>query len=145
MMMSAGRYLLDVNILVALFDPGHVHHRSVARWFSSPGLQWGVCAFSEAGFLRVSTGTAAGRRTLEQAVNIIKSFSNDPNFSYWPIRSTWTSLTEPFQGRVYGHQQITDAYLLGLAIKENGVLVTLDKAFRHLAGPRYGKNLLVLE
>jgi len=143
--MNAGRYLLDVNILVALFDPGHIHHRSVARWFGTPGLQWGVCAFSEAGFLRVSIGTAAGRRTLEQAANIIKSFSNDPNFSYWPMRASWASLTEPFQRRVYGHRQITDAYLLGLAIKEKGVLVTLDKAIRYLAGSRYTKHLLVLE
>ena len=143
--MNAERYLLDVNILVALFDPGHIHHRSVARWFSSPGLQWGVCAFSEAGFLRVSTSTAAGRRTLDQAANIIKSFSNDPNFSYWPIRSSWTLLTEPLQSRIYGHQQITDAYLLGLAIKENGILVTLDKAIRYLAGKTQAKHLLVLE
>jgi len=142
--MNAERYLLDVNILVALFDPGHIH-RSVARWFSSPGLKWGVCVFSEAGFLRVSTGTAAGRRTLEQAANIVKSFSNDPSFSYWPIGSNWTSLTEPFQRRVFGHQQITDAYLLGLAIKEKGVLVTLDKALRSMAGPRFSKHLLVLE
>jgi|SRR5580658_2117677 toxin-antitoxin system PIN domain toxin len=143
--MNAERYLLDVNILVALFDPSHIHHRSVAHWFSSPGLKWGVCAFSEAGFLRVSTGTAAGRRTLEQAAKIIKSFSNDPNFSYWPIRASWTSLTEPFQRRLFGHQQVTDAYLLGLAIKENGILVTLDTAIRSLAGPKYARHLLVLE
>ena len=143
--MNAERYLLDVNILVALFDPGHIHHRIVARWFSSPELQWGVCAFSEAGFLRISSSTAAGRRTLQQASNIVKSFGNDPNFSYWPLRSSWTSLIEPFQGRLYGHQQITDAYLLGLAIREKGVLVTLDKALKSLAGPRYSKHLLILE
>jgi len=80
-----------------------------------------------------------------QATNIVSSFSNDPNFTYWPIRTSWTSLAEPFRGRLYGHQQVTDGFLLGLAIKENGVLVTLDKAIGHLAGPRYSKNLLVLE
>jgi uncharacterized protein len=61
------------------------------------------------------------------------------------MRTSWTSLVAPFGGRLYGHQQITDAYLLGLAIKESGVLVTLDKGLRHLAGPRHSKNLLVLE
>jgi uncharacterized protein len=143
--LSATRYLLDVNTLVALFDPGHVHHRVVARWFSSPGLQWGLCAFSEAGFLRVATNPAAGNRTLEQATDLLKSFVNDPCYRYWPINADWASLAEPFQGRIFGHQQITDAYLLGLAVQSNGVLVTLDKAMGHLAGPRYSRNLLVLE
>ncbi|MGA2536841.1 MAG: TA system VapC family ribonuclease toxin [Terracidiphilus sp.] len=143
--MSSARHLLDVNVLLALFDPGHIHHRAVTRWFSSPGLQWGLCAFSEAGFLRVSTNAAAGNRTLEQATNVLKSFSKDPGYRYWPIKDGWVSLAEPFQGRIYGHQQITDAYLLGLAVKENGVLVTLDKAFRYMAGPRFSKHLLVLE
>jgi uncharacterized protein len=143
--MNAERFLLDVNILVALFEPAHSHHRIVARWFSSPDLKWGICAFTEAGFLRITANTPAGRRTLEQATNIVRSFSNDPNFTYWSLRISWTSLVAPFAGRLYGHQQITDAYLLGLAIHENGILVTLDKAIRHLAGPKYSKNLLVLE
>jgi toxin-antitoxin system PIN domain toxin len=143
--LSATKHLLDVNVLVALFDPGHVDHRVVARWFSSPGLQWGLCAFSEAGFLRVSTNSAAGNRTLEQAADVLRSFSNDPFYRYWPIKAGWNSLAEPFQDRVYGHQQVTDAYLLGLAILENGVLVTLDKAIRSMAGPRNAKHLLVLE
>jgi toxin-antitoxin system PIN domain toxin len=143
--MNAERFLLDVNILVALFDPAHSHHRIVARWFSSPGLQWGLCAFSEAGFLRVSTNAAAGNRTLRQATDVLKSFSNDPCYRYWPIKAGWTSLAEPIQDRVYGHQQITDAFLLGLAIKEGGVLVTLDRAIRHMVGTKYSKHLLVLE
>jgi toxin-antitoxin system PIN domain toxin len=142
--MSAERFLLDVNVLVALFDSTHSHHRVVARWFSLPGLQWGICAFTEAGFLRITTNVYAGGRTLEQATNIVKSFSNDPNFTYWPMRTDWPTVAEFFQGRLFGHQQITDAYLLGMAIKEKGVLVTLDKALKTLAGPEYLKNILVL-
>jgi uncharacterized protein len=137
--------LLDVNVLVALFDSAHVHHRVVARWFSSPGLQWGLCAFSEAGFLRVSMNAAAGNRTLEQTTNVLKSFSNDPCYRYWPIKQDWVTLAEPFQDRIYGHQQVTDAFLLGLAIHQNGVLVTLDKAIRSMAGEKYAKHVLVLE
>jgi toxin-antitoxin system PIN domain toxin len=143
--LSTTKHLLDVNVLVALFDPGHIHHRIVARWFSAPGLQWGLCAFSEAGFLRVSTSSVAGNRTLEQATNVLKSFSNDPCYQYWPITVGWTSLAEPIQDRIYGHQQVTDGFLLALAIHENGVLVTLDKAIRYMAGPRYAEHLLVLE
>ena len=93
----------------------------------------------------MSTNSAAGNRTLEQATDLLKSFVNDPCYRFWPINAGWASLAEPFQGRIFGHQQITDAYLLGLAVKSNGVLVTLDKAMKHLAGLRYRKNLLVLE
>jgi hypothetical protein len=54
-------------------------------------------------------------------------------------------LTASFRDRIFGPQQVTDAYLLGLAIKENGVLVTFDRGLRYLAGPQFSRNLLVLE
>ena len=76
---------------------------------------------------------------------MLKSFSNDPCFRYWPIKEDWVSLAEPFQDRIYGHQKVTDAFLLGLAIQQNGVLVTLDKAIPSMAGPKYSKHVLVLE
>jgi predicted nucleic acid-binding protein len=49
------RYLLDVNILVALLDEDHIHHQRATAWFDTPGLQWAVCPFTEAGFLRYMT------------------------------------------------------------------------------------------
>jgi predicted nucleic acid-binding protein len=82
---------------------------------------------------------------MEQTAGVLRSFKADPNFSYWPITTSWTSLVEPFRERIYGHRHVTDAFLLGLAIKEHGVLVTLDKALRHLAGPKLSKHVLVLE
>jgi hypothetical protein len=57
----------------------------------------------------------------------------------------WTTLAAPFIERVFGHQQITDAYLLGLAVKEDGILVTMDKAIKYLAGTKYSRNVLLLE
>jgi hypothetical protein len=70
-------------------------------------------------------------------------FRDDPGMT--ERHRGWTALGAPFQHRVFGCQQITDAYLLGLAVKENGVLVTLDKAIKILAGPQHSKNVLVLE
>ena len=58
---------------------------------------------------------------------------------------SWTELTAPFRTRVFGHQQATDAYLLGLAISEDGVLVTFDRGLKYMAGDEYSRNLLVLE
>ncbi len=63
---------------------------------------------------------------------------------YWAIVDSWATITAPCSARIFGHQQVTDAYLLGLAIKEHGVLVTFDSGIRVLAGSEYGRNLRVL-
>ena len=81
---------------------------------------------------------------MEQAVAILQALRGYPNYWYWEINESWVTLTAPFAARIFGHQQVTDACLLGLAINENGVLVTLDKAIGYLAGTRFAKNLLVL-
>jgi toxin-antitoxin system PIN domain toxin len=137
--------LLDVNVLIALTEQGHMHHQTVMKWFNTPGLDWGLCAFSEAGLLRVTVNSNVGNVSVWEATEILKALEKHPGHRYWPITTNWSVLAAPFRERIYGHQQITDAYLLGLAIKENGVLVTLDKAFKFLAGERYNKHLLVLE
>ena len=58
---------------------------------------------------------------------------------------TWVAVTAPFAVRITGHQQVTDAYLLGMAIKENGVLVTFDRRLKYLAGAEFARNLMVIE
>lgn len=140
------RFLLDVNVLVALAHEDHVHHSHVLRWFRSSGRQnWGICAFTEAGFLRVSTRPGTGGRSVREATEVLTRLTALSGFHYWPVSFPWPTVAAPFAGRIFGHQQITDVYLLGLAVKENGVLATLDRAFRHLAGPEHRRNLLVIE
>lgn len=143
--MSNGPHLLDVNVLIALTEEGHVNYRAAWKWFASPGLKWGLCAFSEAGYLRITSNPSVGGYSVAEAVQVLAVLTKRAGYRYWPITSSWASLVEPFREKVFGHQQIADALLLGLAIKENGVLVTFDKAIRHLAGPKYAKHLLVLE
>jgi toxin-antitoxin system PIN domain toxin len=142
--------LLDLNVLIALTDPGHQHHENARRWFTSSGrLSWGICPLTEAGFLRVTTNPAfnGGTRTMQQAIAILQALREYPGFSYWEIRenSNWVSVTAPFAERILGHRQVTDAYLLGLAIKENAVLATFDKGVVFLAGAKYRLNVLLLE
>ncbi len=139
------KYLLDVNVLIALTDEDHLHHETVARWFARPGLEWGLCAFSEAGLLRISVNPNVGNLMIEEATAMLAALTRLPGYRYWPITAGWSELAAPFRERVFGHRQITDAYLLGLAVKEDGVLVTLDKAIQYIAGPQYRNHLLVLE
>jgi toxin-antitoxin system PIN domain toxin len=145
MRLDKPKYLLDVNVLVALTEPEHVHHQTATKWFNTPGLDWGLCAFSEAGFLRVTTNPKAGAHSVQDSTEVLAALASNPGYRFWPISASWTAVAAPFHERIFGHQQITDAYLLGLALKEDGILVTMDKAIKYLAGTKYGNHVLVLE
>jgi hypothetical protein len=140
--------LLDVNVLIALLEPGHDFFQKAQEWFRSSGKDnWGVCPLTEIGFVRITTNPSfyPGPRTHEQATSILAELTNHPGYRYWPLTESWTALTAPFAARISGHRQVTDAYLLGMAIKEDGVLVTFDKGVRYMAGAEFGRNVLVLE
>ena len=140
--------LLDVNVLIALTEPGHEHYRKAQEWFdSSIGGNLGVCPFTESGFIRLTTNPAfrPGPRSLELAIAIIQFLKGHPGYWYCLIDESWVTLTAPFAARISGHQQVTDAFLLGLAIKENGVLVTFDKGIQYMASAEFSQNVLLLE
>jgi len=140
------KYLADVNVLIALLEEDHVHHKLVAKWFEASNKdEFGVCVLTEAGFLRVTTNPKAGSRSMEGALEALASLDHHAGYRFWPMTEGWAALVEPFLERVHGHQQITDACLLGLAVREGGVLVTLDKGIRYMAGTRYSENVQVLE
>jgi hypothetical protein len=143
--LSKTKHLLDVDVLIALLDKDHVHRGLVLKWFDYPGLDWGVCPFTEAGFLRLATNPRVGAQTMAGATAILADLATRPGYRFWPVSAGWATLATPFTERIFGHQQVTDAYLLGLAVKENGVLVTLDKAILYLAGPQHSKHVLLLE
>ncbi len=140
--------LLDLNVLIALTDDEHKHYVRASEWFDSIGREeWGICPLTEAGFIRLTTNPATGPMfdTAAKASTALKDLSAHPGYRFWPISHSWADLTAQFAKRIFGHQQVTDAYLLGLAIKENGVLVTFDRGLRYMAGPEFSKNLLVLD
>lgn len=142
------KYLLDVNMLAALSSDEHEFHRKAVGWFNSlADSEWALCPITELGFIRLAANpaTRVGPGSIERASEVLAELVAIAGYRYWPITSTWAELTAPFADRIFGHQQVTDAYLLGLAIKNNGVLVTFDRGFRYMAGPEFQRHLLVLE
>ncbi len=123
------RALLDVNVLVALLDAAHVHHRAARDWLARHlGDGWASCPLTQNGCLRILSlpsypnpqPTAAVAQRLGQA-------AADPSHAFWPDAC---SLLEPGRIRwdhVLGSRQITDAYLLALAAENGGRLVTFDR------------------
>ncbi len=144
--MSKIRYLPDVNVLIALSDDAHEAHPTATKWFKARGTnEWFLCPLTEAAFVRLSAAPNVGNKEMKDAIAMLREMAQLPGYRYWPITEPWLQLVKPFASRLHGYKQVTDAYLLGLAIKQNGVLVTLDQHVKALAGAEYRQYLLTLE
>ena len=141
--------LLDVNVLVALFDGEHPHHPAAHEWFGrSRTLGWATCPLTENGFLRVSTNPAFHPRApaLGEAVSALADLRAVPGHEFWPDDLSLCDGRHFDPSRVLGHRQITDAYILALAVHRSGRLVTFDRGIplAAVAGSK-PEHLLVLQ
>jgi toxin-antitoxin system PIN domain toxin len=129
-------YLLDVNLLIALSDPMHVHHDVAHRWFASVGAAaWATCPITENGFVRITSHAAYPNRPGDAVVmlDLLRRLCAHPGHRFWPDS---VSLREILQaGTALTHAQVTDAYLLGLAVQQGGRLATFDRRFAAAAIP----------
>ena len=123
--------LLDVNVLVALFDPDHIHHEMAHDWFAQDGrASWTTCPVTEAGFLRVLSNpryTGAVIRAADLAERL-RRFCGSGGHQFWQDELSLLDESLFDLSRIAGHRQLTDVYLLGLAHKRRGRLVTFDRA-----------------
>jgi len=139
--------LLDVNILVALLWPSQQSHQRVQAWFnkhSSDG--WATCPFTQAGFVRTVSNPSFSRSavTIEEAARVLKDSIAHPRHVFWPAEIDYLMATEAFAGRIVGHKQVTDAYLLGLAMRNGGKVATMDRGIPHLVPDSLQQQGLVL-
>lgn len=91
-----------------------------------------------------ATAPRPGQISMNEATTVLANIMEHPGCRYLPITTGWATLSAPFFRRVYGTKQVTDAYLLGLALHKNLILVTLDKGIVHLAGEEHRKHVLLL-
>ena len=127
--------LLDVNVLVALAWPNHVHHDAAHAWFSEQRLNgWATCPLTEAGFVRISCNPAAVRQTVtpSDAVGLLQSLRQQGSHSFWSLEISMAELPDDILARIQGYRQITDAVLLAEAIRRGGQLATLDSGLARL-------------
>ena len=143
--MTDARFLPDVNVLIAMTDRGHEGFAAASQWFEQRGQsEWLLCPLTESGFLRLAAQPDVGGRKLRDAVFLLMELVRLPGYRYCPISEPWLTLTRPFLRRLQGYRQVTGAYLLGLAMKESAVLVTLDRRIELWAAPDFSRNLLTL-
>lgn len=129
--------LLDVNVLVALLWDDHESHERVRHWFTANAPQgWATCPFTEAAFVRITSNPAFSPDAVspQDAIDVLEDLTSSPGHQFWKDDLTYKQALSTFGGRILGHQQVTDAYLLGLAIHRKGKLVTLDHSIVGMLG-----------
>ena len=141
--------LLDVNVLVALFDPEHIHHETAHAWFGGSGRGgWATCPLTENGLVRVvSNPRYPGRRTThDEAMRKLGGFCDHGDHSFWPDSVTIGDSELFKSGSIHGHKQLTDVYLLALAVANSGLLVTFDRSIPTAAvsGATENQSILLL-
>lgn len=121
-------HLLDVNLLLALSDPMHIHHQSAHRWFAEKGQRaWATCPLTENGFIRIASHPNYPNRPGDVTAvrGILQQLCEAPGHHFW---SEDISILQILQSdTIITHVQITDIYLLGLAVHKRGKLATLGQ------------------
>jgi toxin-antitoxin system PIN domain toxin len=123
-------FLLDANVLIALAWPEHDFHEKVGHWFARHShAGWATCPFTQAAFVRVLSNPAFSENALtpEGALGVLESNLSLPDHRFWPDSISVPDAVKSMEGRLAGHQQVTEAYLLGLAIHHRGKLATMDR------------------
>ena len=123
------RALLDVSMLLALFDPKHVHHsRAQQWWLTSKDHGWATCPITENGFLRIAAQKAYSNPIpLPDALSLLRRWAKPPLHDFWPDDVSLLDAAVIDHGRVLGPRQLMDIYLLALATRHGGRFVTLDR------------------
>lgn len=123
------RTLLDINVLIALFDPGHTHHRLARRWWHENHAEgWASCPLTQNGFLRIVTQRAYPRSlAFPDALRALRSLVDLPSHQFWPNDISTLDTAVFDHARMLMPSQITDVYLLALAVRNRGRFATFDR------------------
>ncbi|MHB1234882.1 MAG: TA system VapC family ribonuclease toxin [Microbacteriaceae bacterium] len=143
--MATKPYLLDLNVLIALTWPQHVHHRRAHAWFDRLKSPWATTPITESGFLRLSTNPAVVGQMVPiiQAVATLQAIRSTRGHIFLPDQSSLAAPGISLE-RVATSRQIVDAHLVNLAEKSGAVLATIDRGIEELVVPRDRGNLFVL-
>ncbi len=122
--------LLDVNVLVALAWPNHIHHEFAHEWFEKNHEKgWATCPVTQSGFVRVSSNRSIIQegKTPAEALVLLQRITDVDGHVFWfdDVDLTRTETIAP--ERIQGYRQVTDAHLLSLAIRHGGRLATFDR------------------
>ena len=125
---SQRRALLDVNVLIALLDADHLHHARAAAWLADNiKAGWASCAITQNGCVRIMS--QPGYPNALPAAGVAQRLREATVAEHHLFVPGDVSLldTQHFDAdQLLGHRQVTDAWLLGLAVWHGLRFVTFD-------------------
>ncbi|MBA2349271.1 MAG: PIN domain-containing protein [Solirubrobacterales bacterium] len=131
------RALLDVNVLLALLDSDHVDHARAGAWLDEAIVDgWASCPITENGFVRIiSQPRYPAPITPTEAIGLLDGARGGDRHAFWPCDVSLLDAVTADRARLHGPRQVTDAYLLALAVAHGGRFVTFDRTVALSAVP----------
>jgi len=142
------RALLDINVLIALLDADHPHHAWSARWLKANVRHgWASCPLTQNGCVRIMS--QPGYPNAFPAGGIMQRLREATSHAahrFWPDDLSLLDARAVDGDQIHGPRQVTDVYLLALAVKHGGRFVTFDGGIGlSAARGATAKNLLILK
>ena len=133
------RGLLDVNVIIALLDPDHAfHERAHAWWAANRSRGWASCPLTENGVVRIMSHSGYSQKarfTPGDLMGRLRQFAAQTDHEFWPDAISLRDETIFAAERIHTSRQLTDLYLLALAVARQGRLVTFDHGISLSAVP----------
>jgi toxin-antitoxin system PIN domain toxin len=124
------RALLDVNVLIALLDADHSLHERAREWLADHAKDgWASCAITQNGCVRImSHASYPNSIAVKILIERLREATRNPAHEFWQDDVSLLDARAIDPTRIHGPRQITDTYLLALAVRRGGCLVTFDRA-----------------
>jgi hypothetical protein len=141
------RALLDVNVLIALLDSDHASHDSAINWFAKHAREgWASCPITQNGCILIMSNPGyPNPLPVHAVIEQLAEACHQDIHEFWPDEVSLLDSDVVDSTRIHGPRQLTDIYLLALAVQHEGRLVTFDTGIP-LAAVRKAttKKLLIL-
>ena len=125
------RALLDINVIIALFDPDHAFHERAHAWWSENRKRgWASCPLSENGVVRIMSHPGYSRKmqfTPGELIARLSGFVDQTDHEFWSDAISLRDESRFVNARIHSSRQLSDLYLLALAASHLGRLVTFDE------------------
>lgn len=124
------RALLDINVLLALLDSDHIDATRAHAWLDEE-IEWGwaSCPITQNGFVRIlSQPRYPNPVAPAEAIRLLSGATATAHHQFWPCDVSLLERRSVDQSRLHSARQITDAYLLAVAVAHGGRFVTFDRS-----------------
>jgi toxin-antitoxin system PIN domain toxin len=137
------RALLDVNVIIALLDPDHAFHERAHLWWAANRRRgWASCPLTENGVVRIMSHPGYSqimRFTPGDLIRRLRQFAAQSDHEFWPDGISLRDENIFEADRIHSSRQLTDLYLLAMAVVHQGRLVTFDQGIP-ISGVRNAKS-----